>query len=96
MTRELRILENLDPWLTQEGYKDNELTFTCRAFDAQFRMNEPVYRKALLEFLASFDFDREPLGIDDPNAIMFRLGNMNWTCSLTEFGVRLGIYASGG
>lgn len=55
-------------------------------------MNQPVYREPLLEFFATFDFDRESLGIDDPDAIMFRLGNVIRTCSITEFGVRLGIY----
>ncbi|KAI3767703.1 hypothetical protein L2E82_18055 [Cichorium intybus] len=42
-------MEHLERWLVQEGYEANELTYTCRAVEAVFRMEEPVYSEEEFE-----------------------------------------------
>ncbi|KAI3780893.1 hypothetical protein L2E82_10886 [Cichorium intybus] len=74
------------------GYDNGELIYTCRAIENAVHMEEPIYREVLLQFLASYHFDNQPLGMDTEEMVQFRLGNHNRSCSLREFGYRIGLY----
>ncbi|KAI3708563.1 hypothetical protein L2E82_37811 [Cichorium intybus] len=92
LTKESGILEHLQDWLVQTGYEDGELTYTCRAIENVVHMGEPIYREVFLQFLANYHFDDQPLGMDTEEMVQFRLGNHNRSCSLREFGYRIGLY----
>ncbi|KAI3767980.1 hypothetical protein L2E82_18409 [Cichorium intybus] len=92
LTKESGIMDHLQDWLVQGGYENGELTYTCRAIENVVHKEEPIYREALLQFLASYHFDNQPLGMDTEEMVQFRLGNHNRSCSLWEFGYRIGLY----
>ncbi|KAI3680397.1 hypothetical protein L2E82_50384 [Cichorium intybus] len=64
LTKESGILDHLQDWLLQGGYEDVELIYTCRAIENVVHMEEPIYREVFLQFLASYHFDDQPLGMD--------------------------------
>ncbi|KAI3699893.1 hypothetical protein L2E82_44500 [Cichorium intybus] len=92
LTKESGILEHIHEWLVQGGYEEGELTYTCRAIENAFQMDEPIYREVFLQFLASYHFDHKQTGMDTEETVRFRLGNPNRNCSLREFGYRIGMY----
>ena len=67
--------------------------FTGPQWDRLFRMREPVYDELVRELFATFRFDaaeaREDMG---HTMIYFRLGGEMRSCSVMEFGWRLGLY----
>ena len=79
----------------EQGFVNSFSTdgFTGPQWDRLFRIREPVYDELVREFFASFRFDaaeaREDVG---RTMIYFRLGGEWRTCSVMEFGWRLGLY----
>ncbi|KAI3767333.1 hypothetical protein L2E82_17428 [Cichorium intybus] len=92
LTTESGIMVHLQYWLVQTGYDKDELIYTCRAIENAVNMSEPIYREVYLQFLASYHFDHQPVGMDTEEMVQFRLGNHNRSCSLREFGYRIGLY----
>ncbi|KAI3700070.1 hypothetical protein L2E82_44685 [Cichorium intybus] len=92
LTKESGIMDHLQDWLVQGGYDNGELIYTCRAIENAVHMEEPIYREVLLQFLASYHFDNQPLGMDTEEMTQFRLGNHSRSCSLWEFGYHIGLY----
>ncbi|KAI3516639.1 hypothetical protein L1887_15562 [Cichorium endivia] len=92
LTKESGIMEHLQYWLVQTGYDKDKVIYTCRAIENVVNMSEPIYREVFLQFLASYHFDHQPVGMDTEEMVQFRLGNHNRSCSLREFGFRIGLY----
>lgn len=61
-------------------------------WDLFVQINEPPFKELLLEFLATFSFDKCSTTFDLPNAMQFRLGDNNFQLSLTEFSIHCGFY----
>ena len=61
-------------------------------WDMFVQINEPSFRDLLLEFLATFSFEKHFATSDKPNTIQFRLGDNRFQLSLMEFSVHCGFY----
>ena len=67
--------------------------FTGPQWEQLFRMSEPVYDELVRELFATFRFEAaEAQGDVGRTRIYFRLGGERRTCSVMEFGWRLGLY----
>ena len=54
-------------------------------------IREPCYSELFIEFLASFSLDKKGIDYFKPGVINFRLGGKQFTMSISEFGVALGL-----
>ena len=61
-------------------------------WDMFVQINEPSFRDLLLEFLATFSFEKHSVTFDKPNTIQFRIGDHHFQLSLTKFSVHYGFY----
>ena len=61
-------------------------------WDLFVQINEAPYKELLLEFLATFSFEKCSITFDLPNTVQFRLGDNRFQLSLTEFSVHYGFY----
>ena len=55
------------------------------------QIDEPSYTELLLEFLATFSFEKS-VTFDKPNTIQFRLGNQRFSLSLIELSIHCGFH----
>ena len=56
------------------------------------QIDEPSYKELLLEFLATFSFEKKSITFDKLNIVQFRLGNQLFSLSLTELSIHCGFY----
>ena len=61
-------------------------------WDLFIQINEPPFKELLLEFLATFSFNKSSTIFDLPNTVQFRLGDNRFQLSLTEFSIHCGFY----
>ena len=62
-------------------------------WDMFVQINEPPYKELLLEFLATFSFERHSVTFDKPNIVQFWLGDNRFQLSLIKFSVHCGFYS---
>ena len=61
-------------------------------WDLFVQINETPFRELLLEFLATFSFDKRSTSFDLPNTVQFRLGDNRFQLSLFKFSIHCGFY----
>ena len=61
-------------------------------WDMFVQINELPYKELLLEFLATFSFERHSITFDKPNTVQFWLRDNRFQLSLIEFSVHYGFY----
>ena len=61
-------------------------------WDMFVQINEPSFRDLLLEFLATFSFEKHSVTFDKPNTIQFWLWGHCFHISLMAFSVHCGFY----
>ena len=57
------------------------------------QIDEPSYMELLLEFLATFSFEKKSVTFDKLNTVQFWLGNQRFSLSLTELSIHYGFYS---
>ncbi|GJU03374.1 hypothetical protein Tco_1113712 [Tanacetum coccineum] len=84
-------LQNLDQFC-HVSYRNEDRTFTSQAWNRLFRIQEPVIREYVLEFLSSFKFKYHVMEIDIVDTMVFQLGGVMRSMTMRQFILALGLY----
>ncbi|GJS82932.1 hypothetical protein Tco_0749473 [Tanacetum coccineum] len=84
-------LQNLDQFY-HVSYRHEDRTFTSQAWNRLFRIQEPVIRVYVLEFLSSFKFRDHVIELDIVDTIVFQLEEVKRSMNMRQFTLALGLY----
>ena len=89
--RDVGIVDRLTPFLIKL-FVGNRYSFTCKAWNNIFAIQERVYKELCVEFLSTMTFHENIQDPTYPQALVFCLGGEYRECSLVEFSWRMGLY----
>nr|GEW27304.1 transcription factor MYB44-like [Tanacetum cinerariifolium] len=88
-----RALQDLDQFC-HVSYRHEYRTFTSQAWKRLFRIQEPVIREYVLEFLSSFKFRDHVVELDIFDIMVFQLGGVKRSMTMRQFILALGLYTA--
>ncbi|GJT97257.1 hypothetical protein Tco_1092775 [Tanacetum coccineum] len=91
--REGKTLREFDRFC-QVSFRVGSRTFTSQAWNRLFRIQEPIVREYVYEFLSSVKFRDHTSELELADTLVFQLGGVRRSMTLREFTLALGLYTN--
>ncbi|GKD71524.1 hypothetical protein Tco_1325614, partial [Tanacetum coccineum] len=84
-------LQNLDQFC-HVSYRHDDRIFTSQEWNKLFKIQEPVVKEYVMEFLSCFTFKDHVVELDIADTMVFQLGGVKRSMSMRQFILALGLY----
>nr|GEU53480.1 hypothetical protein [Tanacetum cinerariifolium] len=85
------LLQNVDQFC-HVSYRHEDRIFTSQAWNRLFRIQQQEVREYMMGFLSSFTFNDHVVELDIVDTMVFQLGGVKRSMSMSQFILALGLY----